>query len=328
MADTALTLVKIAFIICIFAMAFIAGMLPGIIPWCKKSTGVLGIANAFSGGVFIAIALLHIMPEVAEGYNEWIEEHEHDHDHFSHSLKHGDESHFPLPFALIFAGYSFILLIDKVVFDTHSLVGEHHHGHTHDPVQSQFIQNAKSSFVKFQQMNSSNDCGDDCNGGQHFGCINDSDINQDIKNYLSRNDKFAVRMSVALRHPLKKHASRTFAGQAKGLDDDQTALFHDADNINLKDTVGDNQVALIPEERAPKMCSCNLTPVVLMIALSTHAVFEGIAVGVVDELSDLWTYVIAIGLHKWAAAMSLGISMSKNFQDEKKTIYLLLIIFS
>ena len=65
-----------------------------------------------------------------------------------------------------------------------------------------------------------------------------------------------------------------------------------------------------------------------MIALSTHAVFEGIAVGLVGELSDLWTYLIAIGLHKWAAAMSLGISMNKNFKDEKMTIYILLLIFS
>lgn len=65
-----------------------------------------------------------------------------------------------------------------------------------------------------------------------------------------------------------------------------------------------------------------------MIALSTHAMFEGIAVGLVPKLSDLWSYVIAITLHKWAAAMSLGISMSKNFKDETKIVYVLLMIFS
>lgn len=65
-----------------------------------------------------------------------------------------------------------------------------------------------------------------------------------------------------------------------------------------------------------------------MIALSTHAVFEGIAVGVESSLSSVWTYLIAITLHKWAAAMSLGVSMSKNFKDENRTIYTLLLIFS
>lgn len=72
----------------------------------------------------------------------------------------------------------------------------------------------------------------------------------------------------------------------------------------------------------------NLTPIVLMIALSTHAIFEGIAVGVVEDTKNLWTFVIAISLHKWAEAMSLGISMSKNFKDDNKTIVILLLIFS
>ena len=45
-------------------------------------------------------------------------------------------------------------------------------------------------------------------------------------------------------------------------------------------------------------------------------------------MPDLGTFIIAIGLHKWAAAMSLGVSMSKNFKDEANTIYMLLVIFS
>ena len=65
-----------------------------------------------------------------------------------------------------------------------------------------------------------------------------------------------------------------------------------------------------------------------MFALSIHSVFEGIAAGLANELSDLWTFIIAISLHKWAAAMSLGISMSKNFKDQKATVYILLTIFS
>ena len=41
---------------------------------------------------------------------------------------------FPLPFVLVFAGYSFILLIDRVMFDSHALF-EHDHkdeGHGHE----------------------------------------------------------------------------------------------------------------------------------------------------------------------------------------------------
>ena len=34
---------------------------------------------------------------------------------------------FPLPFVLVVCGYAFILLIDKVIIDSHSQIG-HYHG--------------------------------------------------------------------------------------------------------------------------------------------------------------------------------------------------------
>ena len=320
MASAGLVVAQLIFIVGIFCMAFIAGILPGIIPWCKNSTGVLGIANAFSGGVFLAIAFMHILPEVSESYADVMSD-----DKEPENYHHGDDEEggdpFPLPFALVFVGYAFILLIDKVIFDTHSLVGQHDHGHLHDPV----MDNVRSSFIQLQKNNSDNHQA--CPNGQS---INDSQMNEVIKNYLTRNDKFSVRMSHALkRNPTKVNHSRTFVKAGSGLDDEQEALFADKNNINLKATVGENNEALLPNEVPPKKwCNCNLTPVVLMIALSTHATFEGIAVGLVHDLSDLWTFVIAIGLHKWAAAMSLGISMNKNFKDEKSTIYILLLIFA
>ena len=39
------------------------GMIPVKVKSFRESTNILAIANAFSGGVFIAIALMHIMPE-------------------------------------------------------------------------------------------------------------------------------------------------------------------------------------------------------------------------------------------------------------------------
>ena len=46
-----------------------------------------------------------------------------------------------------------------------------------------------------------------------------------------------------------------------------------------------------------------------MVALSAHAFFAGIAVGLSPEKSEFWNLVIAIVLHKWAAAMSLGLQL-------------------
>ncbi len=71
-----------------------------------------------------------------------------------------------------------------------------------------------------------------------------------------------------------------------------------------------------------------MTPFVLMIALSVHAIFEGIALGLQKDMSSVVNIVIAICLHKGAAAMSLGISLSKVFADEPKRITDLILIFA
>ena len=53
--------------------------------------------NSFSAGVFLAMALTHILPEAVEHYAEICEDH-----------------CFPLPFFLTFVGYVMILFLDKV----------------------------------------------------------------------------------------------------------------------------------------------------------------------------------------------------------------------
>jgi len=51
-----------------------------------------------------------------------------------------------------------------------------------------------------------------------------------------------------------------------------------------------------------------MTSIVLMIALCFHATFEGIATGLTETPSEMWTIMMGIAFHKWAEAASLGIS--------------------
>lgn len=70
----------------------------------------------------------------------------------------------------------------------------------------------------------------------------------------------------------------------------------------------------------------NLSSFVLLIALSTHAIFEGIALGLTKDLSSTINIMIALIIHKTAASMSLGISISKNFSEEDNSKGMLLLI--
>ncbi len=70
-----------------------------------------------------------------------------------------------------------------------------------------------------------------------------------------------------------------------------------------------------------------LTSFLLMFVFSIHAVFEGLAIGL-QKTTDKFLYmVLAIVLHKWVEALSIGINMS-NLDD--KNFYLIgyIILFS
>ena len=51
-----------------------------------------------------------------------------------------------------------------------------------------------------------------------------------------------------------------------------------------------------------------LTPYILLMALSLHGIFEGIALGVLNNNSECIILFIAIIAHKWAESFALGIS--------------------
>jgi solute carrier family 39 (zinc transporter), member 1/2/3 len=55
-----------------------------------------------------------------------------------------------------------------------------------------------------------------------------------------------------------------------------------------------------------------MTPIILMVALSVHAIFEGIALGLLPELKESFNLMISIIIHKFAEGMSISIAMQKS----------------
>lgn len=62
------TVCKLVFIVIILAMTMASGLAPMKIQGCNTNPKLMGIANSFSGGVFLAIAFCHILPETANLY--------------------------------------------------------------------------------------------------------------------------------------------------------------------------------------------------------------------------------------------------------------------
>jgi len=62
-----------------------------------------------------------------------------------------------------------------------------------------------------------------------------------------------------------------------------------------------------------------------MIALSVHAIFEGIALGLLGDLSSTINLIISILIHKFAEAMSISIAMQKSGMTFKEILQYMLI---
>ena len=82
------------------------------------------------------------------------------------------------------------------------------------------------------------------------------------------------------------------------------------------------------EDKKKGSCCPNMTPYVLMLALSVHSIFEGLALGLATTESAVMNMVIAILFHKFAASASLGISLVKTFPNDFRMIRWLLFLFA
>ena len=66
-ADLLLSL-KIALIFILFFICYL-GLIPAYSKYCRNSQLTLSLMNCFAGGVFLAMAFVHILPESVETYN-------------------------------------------------------------------------------------------------------------------------------------------------------------------------------------------------------------------------------------------------------------------
>ena len=100
----------------LFVMILCCGL--GLIPKgcgaCSNSTNTLSMLNCFSAGIFLTMALVHMMPEGAELYDIW-------------AKKNEIERPFPVPYVAFFFGYMLVLSIDRV------FAAQYHKGHDHEP---------------------------------------------------------------------------------------------------------------------------------------------------------------------------------------------------
>lgn len=147
---------------------------------------------------------------------------------------------------------------------------------------------------------------------------------------------FIVYLSYALILFIEKVLIRYFFGNNthnhKNFNFEEENVPFVEDNPSAQENQNDKEIILKEDSENNKVngdqnmhSSVNyITPYLLMIALSIHGLFEGIALGVMNKIKQTFFLFLAISAHKWAEAFSLGI----NFYCSKISKISFLIIIS
>lgn len=78
-----------------------------------------------------------------------------------------------------------------------------------------------------------------------------------------------------------------------------------------------------PLEKQVLVCGVNITPLILLLALGIHSIFEGIALGMSQSISTFVNLMIGVILHHAPACISLGVSLGQHQTKSKKAIFLI-----
>ncbi|XP_076449173.1 zinc transporter ZIP1-like [Babylonia areolata] len=71
-----------------------------------------------------------------------------------------------------------------------------------------------------------------------------------------------------------------------------------------------------------------VTAVTVLLALSFHTIFDGLAVGLQETEADIWTTTAAINVHKTIVAVSLGLKLGSASPGKPWKAFLLLFLFA
>merc|ERR1711957_445292 len=89
--------------------------------------------------------------------------------------------------------------------------------------------------------------------------------------------------------------------------------------------VAETQVPSAVETKAPAEVISKSAGLVMVLALAVHAVFEGIAFGLLADFVQAWQLAVGIVLHKGAAVITIGASLAATGYTTKQVFGFLLL---
>lgn len=207
-------------------------------------------------------------------------------------------------YTLAFISYSLILFIEKVAFDSHSLLVHEHHLHKnqiedpHEELEIKLLEN-KDDEVHFQDEDSKVSCkscivrySDDI-----VECAYKDEVA--VKSVFNKIGKFETYMK-AHNNKIKTDEEKEECGRSANIE----CNLNEFRNVFSPIKKARNSNLALHEHHVGKKTSMT-TALVLLIALSIHGFLEGLAFGLQKTMSSAFGLGFGILAHKWAESLSL-----------------------
>lgn len=289
------SIAKIVSLLVVFGLSFSSGIIScvAVIRLMKKYgfsrqfTRAVSLLNCFSGGVFFATSVLHLLPEAREKMEEALELWE-------------IQTEYPLTELLTGIGFLLILSfenISHVCFSTH--VTEKSHKRV------KHSKNGKNSKIIYVKVPID---GDEAH-------ISDVDETSNIETGTYQNysevwdeSEEKTRMKSATYTTTKASNSTNHISKEPKYHEGNSLLKSNGNESNANKNRYQKFVSSETGGNNPHQNSMSkIRGIVLLVALSFHMVFDGLALGLLDEDEAVWTLLLALCVHKIVVFLSIGL---------------------
>lgn len=317
------TVAKKLSLIVIFCLSFVSGISSYVAINCfRQKYGlsiyfkrVVSFLNCFSGGVFLATSLIHLLPEAREQMEKTLE---------LWKIK----TDYPLAEVLTGIGFSILLTFESLSFvccsveehcsDSEALdkrgdLSDKTNGSIEADPQNALLQEPENSM----QISNHNT---DAEGETSYNCyqtnygktdatiVKGRDCVIETDNFIcpTKNPSLSKENDLGERHPLLKDSGRNdlYGERTKK----SLHVFDDKETINRTQSAS------------------YLRGFFFLLALSFHMVFDGMALGLQNKDEAVWTLLFALCCHKIFVFISIGFKMFEVLKSRCRAIFILTVL--
>ncbi|XP_060598647.1 zinc transporter ZIP1-like [Ruditapes philippinarum] len=320
---------KLASTFILFGLSVLSGVISCITVKClvlklgtsTKFTGAISLLNCFSGGVFFATSVLSLLPEARESMEHALEGFEY-------------SSEYPFTELAMCIGFFMILMLEHIAHKCCSS------NTTTRPIRPENDPRSKERNSMSESARADMTVGYRRVSGKRYNGLNTKDpiqVASDLED-SSYHDDMTYQTYGAVDESVDSPSNRPYSEVRNDSANSKMreVVFQDSDRILIRN-------AKVPKEVKIKSTNEALTEVrdsaddnrdptrsrlrglVLLIALSLHMIFDGLALGLLKDDSKVYELLAALCLHKVLVFFTIGVQTLELLASVKKTICVIVV---